>query len=444
MKLALLVLGILLLSTTASAWTLISTETKGLSPVAHGETIAFLTFEDTIDTDLNGDGDLSDYVLQSYGLSTGKAASTGKEAAHLTLFSNLLVFEDKSRMLWQYDIDDKTLKEIKARGADPSIYGKRIAFATSEADAGKDLNDDQDTIDEIIQYYDTGSDLIVNTKAVGNTPVMLDDFLVFATREDDAEQDLNKDNDWDDTLIRALSFDTGQVTVVAEGKNPVGYKHDTVVVTDGKIFAALDLETGEKMTLGISGNNPSLFQDLLAYERDNKLMLYRLSTGVEKPLDIAGKDPELFGDILAFVADDKTITIMKGEDPDKDAVPDFADNCPDASNANQYDKDKDGAGDACDATDDTAPPPAFAPPAPAPAPPVTAQAVAEPAAEPQVPTPLPVERKPLPAMPALEKEQDGKNPTYWFLIAIGLLIIGILLYLVMPRWLQKRRRGFGF
>jgi len=69
---------------------------------------------------------------------------------------------------------------------------------------------------------------------------------------------------------------------------------------------------------------------------------------------IGGGDEE----IVTFVCLDGTIqstcdntswSVNCGPDSDEDALPDFADNCPSVSNANQADVDDDGVGDLCDA-----------------------------------------------------------------------------------------------
>ncbi len=445
MRTAMFLTLILLLSTTASAFSTTSI-VQGTEPVVYGDIVAFLTLEDFIDQDLNSDGDQADRVLQYYDTRTEKVTNTGKEARQPALFGKILAFTDDTRILRLYTIDDNKVIETNVRGASPSLYAKTVALTTAEEDIGIDLTGDEDTRDTVIRQYDTGSEVATNTNAVGENPVLLDDFLIFTTREDALEADLNNDGDRDDTIIRAMDIDTNQiVNTRVTGTNPVGYKHETIIITDDKKFWTLNIPNSEKQPTGVSGNDPSLYQDMLVYERDGTLMLYRLSTGVEKSLGIMGKYPALFDHPLGFVAHNKTIAVPKGEDPDNDYVPDFADNCPDQANENQADADKDGLGDVCDDT----PLPEEKKPEPV-APQATAHVTEPPIepvfttqAEPETP-PAPVERKAIPDTLALQKEKDDREPTYWFLIAVGLMVIGVLLYFFMPRWLHKRRKSFGF
>lgn len=455
MRFALLAVGmLLLLSTLVQAYTITSTNTVGIQPVVYGETIAFVTFEDAVDKDLTTDGDQSDYVIQYYDLREDKTTNTGQEGMHLAIFGRWLAFEDDARMIRLYDIDDRKVVETHARGTNPSIDGTRAAFATSEKDTSLDLNGDGDLRDVVIRYYTIGGSATTNTKAVGEYPAVVGDRIVFGTSEDLADADLNKDGDLDDTIIRYYDLDEENViNTRTTGTRPTGFEGNTVVITDSKQLWTLDLETLTHEPLGIAGNDPSVFKGVLVYERNGTLFTLRLSTGVEKALGIAGTDPALFEDTLVFVAEDKTVTILKGDDPDQDDIPDFADNCPDKSNEDQLDNDQDGLGNACDQTpepvaaqapaeprpeeqDETPAPPAVET---APAPAVTAQAVKE-----QPPAPATAERKDIPQAVALEQEKGEKGPTYWFLIAVGLMVIGMLVYFFVPRWLQKRRKSFGF
>lgn len=79
---------------------------------------------------LNGDGDATDAVMQVYVLGTGAILSTGQAAMRCTL-----------------------------PGCDPfvpyRIKGTTVSFLTREADQGRDLNGDTDSLDIVLQVYDT-------------------------------------------------------------------------------------------------------------------------------------------------------------------------------------------------------------------------------------------------------------------------------------------------
>jgi hypothetical protein len=55
-----------------------------------------------------------------------------------------------------------------------------------------------------------------------------------------------------------------------------------------------------------------------------------------------------------------------------------------------------------------------------------------------------MERKPLVERKIIRKKPLTEKPAYWFLVAVGIGLIGSLLYFALPRWLEKRKKGFGF
>ncbi len=471
MRSAMLLIAVFLVIPTAFAYTLTSTATPGSEPAIHGDRLAFLTFEDAVDKDLNNDGDMADNVIQHLKLRDLTVVNTGKEAKHFSLHGSVIAFEDKSRTLWLLDLATNKATDLTIRGTLPSLGAKRMAFTTPEDAVGIDLNNDNDKLDMIIQYYTKETNTTTNTKTIGANPLLLDDYLVFETAETLAGQDLNNDSDRDDTIIRAWNFMTNRlVNTKIAGKNPVGLEDNTIVVNNNNKLVLLDLSTNQPKPLDIAGNDPSFYNNAVVYERNG--VLYSTMTGGEKSLGIAGKEPALYDNTLVFIGENKTIMILRGEDPDTDAVPDFLDNCLNTSNADQADADKNGVGDVCETntttsvvnattntttatnttqTNTTPSTISFTtqstPPAPqpvvAPAPPVTAEAAAlelmtEPVAAP---------RKSLPDAVVLQNEKDDDDDAdtlYWFLIAVGLAVIGVILLLVVPRWLNRRKKSYGF
>ncbi len=434
---------IIILAQGAAAFTTTSTNTAGTSPAAYGPRIAFLTFEDSIDQDLNNDGDFSDHVLQYYDSREKKTINTVQEAVRFALADGTAIIEDKTRRLWKYDFEKSAAEELGERGTTPRASGTKIVFATAEQDVDTDLNEDGDKLDDIIRYHDLSPGKTTNTRASGTTPAISGDTIIFSTNEDDVNEDLNKDNDLDDNIIRTVYTETDQVkNTRVTGKNPVGISNNVAVIADSKQLWTLNLDTGAKLNTNIPEDDAMLDNGVLAYERDGTIKLYRISTGIEKDTGIRGTQPFLYNDLLAFAAEDKTITFVQGEDDDKDSIPDFADNCQEYANTDQADRDRDGIGDTCDANDDTtAIPKAEEPPAEEP-PAANAQITAKAADQAPAQETTPAERKPL-----IEAEQEQprkkQNTAYWFLLAVGLGMAGILLYFA-PKWLEKRRKGFGF
>jgi hypothetical protein len=456
MKALVIALMLVILSVSASAYNIISTEMHGSEISVEGSIAAFVTYEENIDKDLTGDNDTADRVVQYYNIATDRVRNTGREGRNPSVYGELIAFEDKSRRILIYNTDSKDLIDTQARGTKPSIFGQRIGFATSEKDSG-DLNRDGDDSDTVIQYYDATEDKIINTETPGENALALKDALVFDTAEDMAEEDLDRDGTRNNNIIQFYDFDNEEtVNTRQTGTNPAGFKESPILATDKNQFCLIDLATRKKKETTAYGTHPSFYNDIIAYEREGTLWVYRISTGIEKSLGIAGTEPALYENTLAFVDEEKEVAVLLGEDKDNDDAPDFADNCPGKNNPEQEDSDKDGIGNVCDDTPQGEPIVqinATAPQENTSAPAITAQVAApepvqaaapQPEAAPEQPKQEAEPRKDLPETMVFKEEKQDKNPAYWFLVAVGITMIGIILYIVVPRWMKKRRNSFGF
>jgi hypothetical protein len=463
MKAAVIFAAILIiLSTAAGAYTLTSTHAKGTELALGDKNLAFITYERTVDSDLTNDGDTGDYVLRYYDLSAGKLKNTGRDARHPSVYDDTIAYEDKARVINLYDTDSREAVRINERGTYPSIFGRYAAFVTAEKDEGLDLNDDGDQEDSILRYYNSDTGNTTNTEQAADRALAIDGAILLSTDEGDADEDLNRDNDRNDKVMQYLDIDSGDLfSLRIKGENPVGYEQSPVIITDNGEFLVLDIDDRKTEPTGIFGNNPSFYGSLLAYDINSTICIYNTITKTNKCLNITGTEPEIYGSRLAFADENREVAFLDGDDEDNDDITDFADNCPSDRNKNQEDSDKDGIGDACETaeqnatvqqnttnttklivpieynitithnvTNTTAN--------------ITPQLTAQVSA-PAVEAKPNITRRDLPETTILASEKkDDKNPMYWFLVAIGTTLIGLVLLLIVPRWMRRRRKSFGF
>lgn len=148
------------------------TGATGKNPTNYENIIAFETPEVLVAKDLNGDGDTNDLVIRYYDLETQKITNTG------------------------------------AVGKYPAVYGDRIAFATREWDVTQDLNGDGKILGDVIRYYHLKTCQMVNTRQLGTEPDVYDDTITFYLLERWTGRDLSNDGDKTDAVV-----DTYQISV---------------------------------------------------------------------------------------------------------------------------------------------------------------------------------------------------------------------------------------
>jgi len=209
-----------------STGTLTNTGADGDRPFVSGSIITFVTGEWYIGVDLNGDGDMGDYVIRYYDVSTGALASTGAVgggiAPWLSVSGNIIAFvtyegwidvdlngdgDMGDNVIRYYDISTGTLTNTGADGVEPSVSGSIIAFNTPEVWIGVDLNGDGDIGDQVIRYYDVSTGALTNTGADGVMPSVSGSIIAFMTPEVWIGVDLNGDGDMDDLVIRYFSME---------------------------------------------------------------------------------------------------------------------------------------------------------------------------------------------------------------------------------------------
>ncbi len=143
----------------------------GTHPAIDGSKVALATAERDAGEDLNGNGTTDGVsVIRVHDLSTGQTINTG------------------------------------AVGRYPVMSGQRVAFATSEATVGRDLNGDGRIVGSVIRVYDMDDDRIVNTQQLGTEPDIHQGTISAYRWERWTDEDLNRDGDTSDPIVQAYQL----------------------------------------------------------------------------------------------------------------------------------------------------------------------------------------------------------------------------------------------
>jgi len=186
-------------------------------PDIDGNIIAFHTFERWVDRDLNGDGDVEDMVIQFYDLKTHTLTNTGIEGARASISGDLIAFHtfeflSKQDFNGDGDADDVLIRLYNIRtgelitpnliGKYPNLAGQQLAFETNEAVLAQDLNRDGDLLDNVVRLYDLRSKTFDPTILMGAFPEFDGKRLVYSALESQINEDLTGDGDLGDSVIQ--------------------------------------------------------------------------------------------------------------------------------------------------------------------------------------------------------------------------------------------------
>ncbi len=392
---------------------------KGSNPSVYGFIIAFDSSEEEINKDVNLDEDFNDRVIR------------------------------------YFNIKEKKVYDTDFVGQNPSIHGNTIVFDVFEKDVAMDLNKDEDTEDHVIHIYDIELKTINNTEIVGMNAFAGLKLAVFETDEKEYGNDLNGDAKTNDKIIRVLLFeDFSLINTAIPGEAPSVYKDKMLVFTANEVLVKKDVnEDGDlddlfpviltlpdlnKVDVSLSGAFPSVFKDIVVFVENNKLMGYSKITDSWFLNDLYCSNPVLFEDFAVVLTHEKlegdlnedrstkdsVLRVFYFEDLDNDSVSDVVDNCPRDANPDQVDVDADGLGDVCDDEIEVVEEEVVA----------NISDIIEESDEEDVKLDLPQ-----------EKEYQKRGSFLKTLLFIVLLLLLVVIFVkVLPSYLERRRKGFGF
>lgn len=174
----------------------------------------------------------------------------------------------------------------KADGRNPVIYGSIVVFETAEQDADKDLNNDGDKTDKVIQYYDIDSGETLNTEMAGINPSIYANTIAFETSESAQQADLNADDDTNDNVILYYNLrDKKVISTTAEGKAP-------------NLFADFIAFSTPESLMGIDYNNDG-------DQQDDIIRYYKISTKELINTRAAGTNPAISDKYIIFETSEK-------------------------------------------------------------------------------------------------------------------------------------------
>ena len=194
------------------------------------------------------------------------------------------------------------VKNTGAVGDVPSVSGNIIAFQTSEAQAGMDLNGDGDTNDFVIRYYDIATDVV--TLAVGEDFVEASGFFGLSY----VSGDIITFGEFDELVsggafvLKYYQIPSGPITNIGA----VGLANDVLSSVSGDIIAFPTSEALIDTDLNSDGDK---FDRVIRY--------YEISTSLVTNTGAIGEDgASVSGDIIAFTTSEALIDTDLNSDGD--------------------------------------------------------------------------------------------------------------------------------
>ena len=265
----------------------------------------FVVSEENQGIDLNGDGDVEDFIPHIYDHSTGITTNLGLAGSVSAVDGNLVAFEVDERMqgntdlngdgdtddfnvLHIYDHSTGTTTNLELSGYVSGVDGNLVAFLVSEHGQGNtDLNNDggndpfDGVYDHVLHIYDHSTGITTNLELVAESTSIDGNLVAFLVSEHgQGNTDLNNDGDngnqyddySDDYAFHVYDHSTGVITNLELVSNV-----PTAAIVNGNlvVFAVNELNNGDQ---DLDGSNSG---------SDDVLHVYDHSTGIITNLRLA-------------------------------------------------------------------------------------------------------------------------------------------------------------
>ena len=316
---------------------ILNTEAIGMAPKVYGDIIVFFTDEKLAQEDLNSDGDVDDLIIWYYNVSACILTNTKASGHYPAIYRNIITFT--GRTVRYYNVTEGSTVDtgVLAYVDIPSIYGNIIAFPTYEKVASIDLNGDGDTDDSVIRYFDLTTNNLVNTGVVGWGTSIYGDIIAFSTFEYQVAQDLNDDSDTQDSVIRYYNISSGVVVNTGAGgwwptlyKDIIAFENHYVTYT---AITYYNISDGTLVDTKIDGRMASVYRNIIAFATpeadygvgdlngdgdsgDWVVRYYDISTKTLINTGAEGVHPSVYKNLIAFETYEEDVGIDLNNDGD--------------------------------------------------------------------------------------------------------------------------------
>lgn len=299
----------------AKDYAVVNTGNDGRAVAVYEDNIAFFTIE-------NGQP-----TINYYSVVNGKTKTTNASGLYPAIYEDIITFTGFSIRYYNISREETVNTGIPTIEDIPSIYKNIIAFPVYEVHSG-DLNDDGDTNDSVVMYYNIEKKELVNTRVVGWGVSVYGDIIAFSTFESQVAQDLNDDGDMSDSIVRYYNITSKAVTnTKANGwwlsmyKNIIAFESVYTTYFGLTYYNIID---GTIVDTKIDGRMASVYENIIAFSSpegdygvgdlngdgdsdDWVVGYYDIAKKIWINTRADGSDPSIHGNLISFETSEESL-----------------------------------------------------------------------------------------------------------------------------------------